>query len=293
MAGRVLKDPYLGKVVAVTGAARGIGLATARALVRRGAVVAVGDIDGALAEREAAALGGRAFGMALDVTDRASFTAFLDEVENRHEQLDVLVNNAGIMPLGRLASESDEVTRRILDINVHGVLLGSKLAAERMSPRGGGHIVNIASGVGRIAQPGAVTYSASKYAVVGATEALRAELAPAGIEVSCILPMVVNTQLGAGVPEIRGQRTLEPDQVAEAVLRCIRKPRFETWVPTSGHVFYKVMTALPRSWAEALVRGSGSADLLASADMSARNDYELRARGGSDDNRPDLPAATA
>ena len=292
MAGRTLTEPYLGRVVAVTGGARGIGLATARALVRRGAAVAVGDLDGELAAAEAAALGGRAFGMALDVTDRSSFTAFLDEAERRFDRLDVLVNNAGIMPLGALTSEPDELTRRILDINVGGVLLGSKLAAGRMATRGG-HIINIASGVGRIAQPRAVTYSASKYAVVGATEALRAELAADGIEVSCILPMVVNTQLGAGVPEIRGQRTLEPDEVAEAVLRCIRKPRFETWVPASGLLASKVMNALPRTWADALARGSGAGALLANTDMNARDDYELRARGGSDDNRPDQPAASA
>lgn len=293
MAGRTVNEPYLGKVVAVTGGARGIGLATARALVRRGAAVAVGDLDGDLAAREAAALGGRAFGMALDVTDRASFAAFLDEAQARYDGLDVLVNNAGIMPLGPLVSEDDEVTSRILDINVGGVLLGSKLAAERMDRRGRGHIVNIASGVGRIAQPGVVTYSASKYAVIGATEALRAELAPSGIEVSCIVPMVVNTQLGTGVPEIRGQRALEPDEVAEAVLSCIRKPRFETWVPASGQVFHKLLSALPRPWAEALVRSTGSADLLASADMAARTDYEERARGRSGEDRPDLPAASA
>lgn len=253
----------------------------------------MGDLDGYLAASEASALGGRAFGVALDVTDRTSFAAFLDEAQARYDRLDILANNAGIMPLGPLVSEADEVTRRILDINVNGVLLGGKLAGERMTARGSGHIVNIASGVGRIAQPGAVTYSASKYAVIGATEALRAELAPAGVEVSCIVPMVVNTQLGTGVPEIRGQRTLEPDEVAEAVLRCIRKPRFETWVPASGQVFHKVLSALPRPWAEALVRSTGSAELLAKADMTARTEYEVRARGGSDDNRPDLPAATA
>ena len=120
-----------GRVVAITGGARGIGRATAAALVARGARVAIGDIDGPLAEKTAAELGAGTLGLPLDVTSRASFAAFLDQVEDRLGPLDILVNNAGIMPIGPFAQETDATARRMVDINVHGVIYGSKLALER------------------------------------------------------------------------------------------------------------------------------------------------------------------
>ena len=138
-----------GKVVAITGGARGIGRATAAALVRKGAKVALGDIDIELAEQTAAELGGGTLALSLDVTDRASFECFLDETEQQLGPLDVLINNAGIMQLGLLAEESDATTTRQIDINLHGVICGSKLALQRFLPRRSGHLVNIASTAGK------------------------------------------------------------------------------------------------------------------------------------------------
>src|ERR1700709_1528348 len=103
--------PVAGAVVAVTGGARGIGLATARALSAEGARVAIGDLDPDLARDAAASIGGDTVGLRLDVTDHAGFTAFLDEVERRLGSLDVLVNNAGIMPLSRIEDEHDAAPR--------------------------------------------------------------------------------------------------------------------------------------------------------------------------------------
>src|SRR6202035_1265030 len=114
----------VGSVVAITGGGRGIGRATAVALIAQGARVAIGDIDAALAERTAQELGSGTIGLPLDVTERASFAAFLDQVEERLGALDVLVNNAGIMPIGPFLEETDATARRIVDINLHGVLLG-------------------------------------------------------------------------------------------------------------------------------------------------------------------------
>ncbi len=110
------------------------------------------------------------------MTDRASFDAFLTEVESRLGPLDVLINNAGIMPIGPFVSETDVTAERIIDINVHGVINGSKLALERFLPRNHGHLVNVASVAGKLGFPGGATYSASKHAVVGLSEAIRGEL---------------------------------------------------------------------------------------------------------------------
>ena len=168
-----------GKVVAITGGARGIGKATAAALVRKGCRVAIGDLDLALAEQTAAALGGGTVALPLDVTDRASFAAFLDEAERQLGPLDVLVNNAGIMPVTPFVEESEDSVRRQIDINLHGVITGTQMAIERMSPRHRGHIVNIASQAGKAGVPGIATYSATKHAVVGLSEAVRASCAAA------------------------------------------------------------------------------------------------------------------
>src|SRR5438270_7785678 len=150
-----------GQVVAITGGARGIGRATAAALIRQGARVAIGDIDVSLAERTAAELGAGTFGLPLDVTDRASFDSFLQQVETQLGPLDVLINNAGIMPIGPFVEESDACARRMVDINLHGVIYGSKLALERFVPRHHGHLVQVASAAGKWGLAGGVTYCAT------------------------------------------------------------------------------------------------------------------------------------
>src|SRR6059036_1426632 len=117
-----------GKVVVVTGGGRGIGAATAAALVRRGARVAIGDVDLETAQQTAEQLGSGTIARHLDVTDRPAFTAFLDEVERELGPLDVLINNAGIMPLSPVEEESDATVIRQLELNLHAVIHGSKEA---------------------------------------------------------------------------------------------------------------------------------------------------------------------
>ncbi len=266
-----------GKVVAITGGARGIGKATATALVRRGARVALGDLDLELAEKTAAELGGNAVAFELDVTDRSSFESFLDAAEKELGPVDVLINNAGIMPVGPFEKESDDTARLMIDINLHGVIYGCKLALDRMLPRGEGHIVNIASQAGKAGIPGGATYSATKHAVVGLSEAIRLESRDRGIEVSCVMPAVVDTELGSGLTDTRGVKKLEPEEVADAICEGIETNRFDVWVPKSSAGIAVVLNLVPRRGREAIAHFMKADKVLAEVDDAKRAAYEERA----------------
>src|ERR1700684_4431006 len=213
------KQPRIlaGQTAAITGAARGIGRATAEAFLRQGMRVAIGDVDLAAARKTADELGPAAVALELDVTERESFSGFLDGAEEQLGPLDVLVNNAGIMQIGRFLDEDDLTARRMVDINLHGVILGTKLALARMVERDRGHVVNISSQAGKFGAPGGATYSATKHAVVGLTEAVRGEmrLMRANIDLSYVMPYVVNTELGGGLGQARGFSNLQPAEVAD------------------------------------------------------------------------------
>jgi NAD(P)-dependent dehydrogenase (short-subunit alcohol dehydrogenase family) len=265
-----------GKVAVITGGARGIGQALARALAREGVVVAIGDLDAASAAAAAAELGGGSIGLALDVTDRPGFTAFLDEVERRLGPLDILVNNAGIMPLGPLEEEDDASVTRQLEINLHAVIHGTQEAIRRMRPRGSGHIVNVASLAGRAAAPGLATYCATKHGVIGLSEAARAELRGSGIEVTVVMPGFASTELATGVPDLRGVKRVTPEAIADATVAALKSPRFDVWVPKRLGPLISFGAVLPRSWREAVSRAMNS-DRVARSDRGARVRYEARA----------------
>jgi NAD(P)-dependent dehydrogenase (short-subunit alcohol dehydrogenase family) len=273
------KEPrrLAGKIVVITGGGRGIGRALAHALVAEGARVAIGDLDAPVAQRTAEELGGGTLALALDVTDSAGFTAFLDEVERRVGPIDVLVNNAGIMPVGGLAEEADAMAIRQLEVNLHAVIHGTKEAIRRMRPRGSGHIVNIASQAGKAGLPGGATYCATKHAVVGLSEAVRLENVNTGIEVSCVMPAVVNTELGSGLPETRAIKVLQPEDVAEAIVAALERPKFDVFVPRESIGIYKVMNLLPRGARESIGRLLKADKVLAEADPQVRASYEDRA----------------
>ena len=269
--------PIHGKVVAITGGARGIGRATARVLLREGARVAIGDLDSELAKATAQELGGGCIGLALDVTDRASFESFIDRVESELGPLDVLVNNAGIMPLGPFHEESDETAIRQIDINLHGVITGTKLALARMRPRRSGHIVNLASYAGRAPFPGGATYVATKHAVVGLTYSVWLENRDQGIELSAVMPGVVNTELAAGLAESRGFKPVEPEDVAEAIVEALRHPRVDVYVPRSLRGMFRLGVVLPIKGGELLARIFKGDRVLVDADFARRAAYEARA----------------
>src|SRR5215218_10163381 len=218
-----------GRVAVVTGGGRGIGKALALALASEGCRVAIGDVDSVAAETAAAELGGDTIGLALDVTDRPGFTAFLDDVERRLGPIDVLVNNAGIMPVGPLDEEDDATAIRMIEINLHAVIHGTKEAIRRMKPRGTGHIVNVASSAGKSGYPNIATYSATKHGVVGLSEAARAELRGTGVEISVVMPNFVNTDLSAGMGEVPAFKNSSVEDVADAVIAALEFPRFDVY----------------------------------------------------------------
>jgi NADP-dependent 3-hydroxy acid dehydrogenase YdfG len=266
-----------GRVVAITGAARGIGRATAAALVREGAQVAIGDLDADLARRTAEELGPGATAFALDVTDRASFEQFAGAVEAELGPIDVLVNNAGIMPLGSFVAEDDITARRMVDINVHGVLHGMKVVLPRLVARGDGHLVNIASAAGKGPYPGGATYCGTKHFVVGVSDAVRGELRGTGVEISVVMPVVVDTELASGVGTPRGVPKIKPDDVAAAIVEVLGRPRFDVYVPRSIGPLTALSALVPRRVREAALRVIGADRVRWRVDDAARRDYEVRA----------------
>jgi NAD(P)-dependent dehydrogenase (short-subunit alcohol dehydrogenase family) len=266
-----------GKVVVITGGARGIGAATARALAAEGARVAVGDLDCDLAKELAKELDD-GIGLYLDVTDNAEFTAFLDEVERELGPIDVLINNAGIMPLALLDEESEATTARQLAINLAAVIHGTREAIRRMKPRRTGHIVNIASLAGKVGTAGAATYCATKHGVVGLTEAVRYELRGSGVETSCVMPTIVRTELADGLTGSRLTTMVNAEDVASAIVAALKRPRHDVYVPARLGVVNNIVRVFPRGFGEWLLRRTGSDEVLSSAAHSAqRAQYEQRA----------------
>jgi NAD(P)-dependent dehydrogenase (short-subunit alcohol dehydrogenase family) len=244
-----------GKIAFITGAANGIGAATAQALAAAGARVVISDIDGEAAARTAARIGRQATAIRLDVADRAAFTDALDDVERTIGPIDVLINNAAVMPLSRLDDENDAATSLQLAVNLHAAIHGTREAMRRMRLRGTGYIVNLSSTAGKIGMPGAATYSATKHALMGLSDAARGELRHSGVHVSCVLMPVVPTDLTLGFGVTRLMSPIPAEQVADAIIRTLRRPRFEVYAPRRLRaMFYLTRGLLPRTIADWVLR---------------------------------------
>ncbi|MEV4564332.1 SDR family oxidoreductase [Nonomuraea sp. NPDC049419] len=224
----------MSKIVLITGASSGIGEATARRLAADGHIVVLGARrEDRLAELAKAieADGGTADVRRLDVTDRQDVAAFADEVVQRYGRFDVIVNNAGVMPLSRLDALLVDEWDRMIDVNVRGLLHGIAAALPHFQQQGTGHFVTIAStGAYEVVPTGAV-YCATKYAARAITEGLRLELDPA-IRVTTISPGVVESELADSITDpgarekMRAYRahTISPDSVAGAIAYAIGQP---------------------------------------------------------------------
>ncbi len=184
-----------GKVALVTGAARGIGLAIAQRYAAEGAHVAVTDLNEAGAAQAAAAIGGEAFGLHLDVTKQDSIDAAVAAVAARCGRLDILVNNAGIFDMAPIAEITRESYRRVYAVNVEGLLFTLQAAAKQMIAQGGGgRIINFASQAGRRGEGLVAVYCSSKAAVISLTQSAGLDLIRHGINVNAIAPGVVDNE---------------------------------------------------------------------------------------------------
>jgi short-subunit dehydrogenase len=228
---RALRD----RVVVITGASSGIGAATAVACGREGMRVAVAARRKEHLERVAAdvrAAGGEVRVVPTDVCEEAAVQALIDETVAAWGRLDVLVNNAGIGMLAPTASTSAAEFEAIMRVNYLGTVHGVLAALPHMRRQGGGHIVNVASVVGKRASPFRTAYVASKFAVVGLSEALRMELRQEGISVTAICPIGTATEFHElevnrlGVSG-RGGPIQTAEHVARGIVRALRRPRPE------------------------------------------------------------------
>ena len=222
------KIDLAGAVVAITGGAQGIGRATAEAFAQRGALVAIGDLNEVGAKETAGLVGGS--GHHLDVTDPDSYAAFLDAATAEHGPVDVLVNNAGVMPNGGFLELDARTDRMTIEINLFGVLHGMRLVLPGMLERGRGHVVNVASLAGKFPVKGLATYNASKFAVVGLTAATRLEYADRGVSITAVLPSAVDTALASGL-DMRPIPKVQPAEIAAAVVGSVRSRKGEIAVP--------------------------------------------------------------
>ena len=221
------------KIVLITGASSGIGAATARELAAAGAKVVIGarrtDRLDALSE-DIRAAGGTVLARALDVTDRADMQVFVDAAVSEFGRVDVLVNNAGVMPLSLMSSLKVEEWDRMIDVNIKGVLYGIAAVLPVMNRQQSGQIINVSSVGGLAVSPTAAVYCATKYAVRAISDGLRQE--NKALRVSCIYPGVVESELADTITEPFAAQAmvayravaLKADAIARAIRYAIEQP---------------------------------------------------------------------
>src|SRR5215203_758933 len=230
-----MAGPLDGRVAVVTGASSGIGEATVRALAAAGASVALGARRTDRLQAIADSLGGHTFIHEVDVSDEEQARGFIEAAHNDLGGLDILVNNAGVMLLGPVAGGDTDEWRRMIAVNLLGLLYCTHAALPLLEASGGGDVVNLSSVAGRRADAGAAVYNMTKFGVHAFSEALRQEALHQGIRVTTVAPGFVETELQghntnplvrqvmARSREQIGQ-VLHADDIAEAILHAVTRP---------------------------------------------------------------------
>jgi clavulanate-9-aldehyde reducatase len=229
------EQPLAGRVAAITGASSGIGEATALALSRAGAAVALGARRRDRLESLATRLEGPASVHEVDVADEHQARSFVEAANAEHGGLHVLVNNAGLMLLGPVDGADVREWRRMLDVNLWGLLICSHAALPLMAEGGGGDVVNLSSVAGRRADAGAAVYNLTKFGVHAFSEALRQEALHSGIRVTVVAPGFVETELQGhntdplvvrAMERSREQigEVLQPADIADAIVYAVSRP---------------------------------------------------------------------
>jgi NAD(P)-dependent dehydrogenase (short-subunit alcohol dehydrogenase family) len=267
-----------GKRIAITGGARGIGLAAARELHRRGASVTIGDIDADAAKQAATSIAPDVAAFHLDVTDAESFGSFLADTKQALGGLDVLINNAGVMPIGRFLDIPEAVVRRSIEINLLGPTLGMRVALPDMLAQGHGHIVNVASSAGKTAVPGGINYCSHKAGLIHLTEGARLEFGDRGIHFTCVMPSFTNTDLVAGTKGTRFIKNVEPEAVAQAIAVGIEKKQMDVYAPKSLRSIFRVQPLMGRRLRDRMYRTLGAYDTFLDIDQVGRASYDERIR---------------
>jgi NAD(P)-dependent dehydrogenase (short-subunit alcohol dehydrogenase family) len=264
-----------GRRIAITGAGRGIGLATAKALRARGATIIIGDLDIESTTAAADLVGPGTEAYPVDVSDYESFAAFHKEA-TADAPIDVLINNAGIMPIGRFLDQSADKHRRAVEINVMGCINGMHLALPAMVERGRGHIINIASSAGKTPVPGGLTYCGTKAAVIALTETARVEYAGTGVQFTCVMPSFTNTELIAGTSGLKFIPTAQPDDVAHAIVDAVSHPTADVFVPKIIGPILRTQPLIGRRLRDAINTQLGAYNTFLDFDPKARAEYQHR-----------------
>lgn len=262
-----------GKVAVITGAASGIGRATAVALAREGAKVAAADVDRkGLAEtaRLIEEIGGTVSTYLLDVSSREAVYDFAQEIEAQFGGADIIINNAGVAQVASIAELGYDDFEWVMNIDFWGMVYGTKAFLPQLTKKGAGHIVNVSSIFGLFAVPTQAAYNSAKFAIRGFTEALRHEMKGSGIKVACVHPGGIKTNILRNARFLQSVQTTEreqavsgfdrlarttPDQAARTIINGIKKDKPRILIGMDARILDWIQRLMPASYGKLLFRG--------------------------------------